>query len=55
MVIKKVELLIEVSNDFSPEEINDDITFKYLKMHNGEYEINSTKYKVIECNVSDVI
>jgi hypothetical protein len=52
---RKVELIVEAINDVYPEEIDKDIAFKYIKMHNGEYEINQTKFKVVKCNITDVI
>jgi len=51
---RKVELIVEANNDVYPEEIDKDITSVYNKIHK-EIEINQTTFKVIKCDVKDVI
>jgi hypothetical protein len=54
-ITRKVELVVEANNDVYPEEIDEDITFVYAKMYDGKHAINQTTFKVIKCDVKDVI
>lgn len=53
MTTKKVELIIEATNDIYPEEINKDLDFYYRRMYD-RHTGNQTDWKVIKCNISEV-
>ena len=54
MVIKKIQLIVETTNDIFPEEINKDLDFYYKRMYDG-HQVNQTHWKVIKCNITDVL